>query len=163
MSVRRFVRMIVSTVFVVLAACVMPLPVRDRDAEVVIVKSLRAIQGQRRVLVDGKLQPFYDAPLIYKSARRWYFRNGTNLNDDVFIKSGLERLPDEYIEGVPDDWFRRGNVLVEVTDRDPTARSPEPGLRFNYYHGSMAAQGYRVRIYRCLLGTFAWYTLEWAS
>jgi hypothetical protein len=163
MYVKQFVRVIVSRVFLVMVACLMPLPIRDRDAEKIIVKSLRAIQAQSRVLVDGKLQPFYDAHLISRSARKWYYRNETRLSDDVFLTLGLERLPDEYIDDVPDEWFRRGNVLVVVTDRDPTGRSTQPGLRFNCYHGAMGAQGYRVHIYRCLLGRFAWYTLEWGS
>jgi hypothetical protein len=160
---RRRVWQILAVATVVLFALLMPLPVRDIDKDAVIADSFRNLRDQNRVLLDWKYQQFYDAVHISKSVRTWHYSNDTPLQNSTFEALGLQRLPEEYREHIPGDWYTKGNVLVEATYRDTWGRSKQPQLRFNYYHGSLGAQGYRVHIYRCLLGRFVRYTLEWVS
>lgn len=159
---RRALQIAVATP-IVSFALLMPLPVRDIDKEAVITDSIRSLRDQNRVLVDWKYQPFYDAGLISRSVRTWYYSNDTALQNSTFEALGLQQLPEEYRERIPGDWYANGNVLVEATYRESWDRSKQPLLQFNYYHGSMGAQGYRVHIYRCLLGRFVRYTLQWVS
>ena len=78
-------------------------------------------------------------------------------------------------------WYASGNVLLEITDErvgGKSAGSPawqghsgfvfldddlQRGLRFYVHHGTTGGQGYLVHIHRCLLGTFARYSIEWVS
>jgi hypothetical protein len=163
MSTKRRLRVFIAVGIAALVVLFIPLPVRDTDKEAVIARSIQSLRNQDRVILDRKFRPFYDAALIGRTARKWHYVNDTQLSDIIFTDLGLEQLPDQYRDHVPGDWYESGNVLVETTYRDSWGRSKKPHLRFNYYHGSLGAQGYRLHIYRCLLGTFVSYTLEWVS
>jgi len=140
-----------------------PLPVRENDKERVIARSARRLLAQRPVLLDWKYIPFYDAALIAKREPQWHLFNDTDLDLDVLEDSVFRRMSRQEFEDMNVfDWYDR-NALIEVTTRDSWDENGPPFLQFNVYHGSLGAQGYRVGIYRCILGVFARYHCEWVS
>lgn len=141
-------------IIVVLGILLGPLPVREVDREAVIADATLALRNQRRVLLDWKYIPFYDSNHIAARQRTWYYWNETPLSSANLDELGLLPLPEAIKAKVPGGWYEK-NLLIEVTS--------DPDLRFNVYHGWMGAQGYRVRVYRCLLGSFAYFTCEWVS
>ena len=60
-------------------------------------------------------------------------------------------------------FYDQGKALVEATTWDRFNDVDTGSLHFNYYYGSLGAQGYRMSLYRNLLGTFGFFTKEWAS
>jgi hypothetical protein len=150
---------------VLLAALILvfPLPVRDTDRERVIARSAQRLLSQRRVLLDWKYIPFYDAALIAKRKPHWHFFNDTELDLDVVENSAFRPMCRQEFEDMNVfDWYDR-NALIAVTTRDSMDKDGPPFLRFNVYHGPLGAQGYRVRVHRCILGLFARYHCEWVS
>ena len=165
MPSKRKRRFIVAAVLVILSLLFVPLPVRDIDRENVIADAALALRDQRRLLLDWQYIPFYDSGLITKTNRTWYYTNETPLSSANLERLGLLPLPEALRAKVPGNWYEKGNLLIAVTCEEKSAsnRLGEPHLRLNVYHGSLGAQGYRVHVYRCLLGSFAYYTCEWVS
>ncbi len=62
-----------------------------------------------------------------------------------------------------DGWYREHRLIVITNEDTWESDGIEPALRINYFYGSLAAQAYRLRIYRCMLGTFVFYDHEWSS
>jgi len=147
---------------IVLGCLLAPLPVRDLDRENVIADAVMSLRHQRRVLLDGQYVPFDDSALLADRSA-WYYRNETSLDSAKLEALGLHPLPEAVSNRIPGSWYEAGNVLVEVTYQSPDEPPDAPQLRFNCCHGLLGAQGYKVRIYRCLLGAFAYYALEWVS
>jgi hypothetical protein len=144
-------------------ALLFPLPVRQSDEERIVVFSAQRLRSQDRVLVDWQFIPFYDAELIAGRSRQWNYLNDTELECSALEQMGFNPiLRSEFKNLNLSNWYGR-NVLVEITTRNLSDEAGSPRLRFNVYHGIMGAQGYRVRIYRCLLGLFARYECEWVS
>ncbi|MAG93269.1 MAG: hypothetical protein CMJ48_05915 [Planctomycetaceae bacterium] len=158
-------RWTIRTLVAVLATVVLlfPLPVRDRDRERAITRSAQALLTQRRVMLDGKYIPFHDVSLIAKRKPQWHFLNDTDLDLDSLEDSAFRPMSRSEIENVNVfDWYER-NAWIEITTRDSMEDGGPPFLRFNVYHGALGAQGYRVRIHRCILGLFTHYHCEWVS
>ena len=139
-----------------------PLPLRQSDLEFAIQASVHSLQNETSVFLDWKRQPFYDANLISNSSRKWHFRNNTAILVNATDFS-MSPFPKQQHDNLGSDWFDH-NILVEISMAPVGNATQDDGvLRFNVYHGWLAAQGYRVRIHRCLIGRFCWYNIEWVS
>ena len=143
---------------------VFPLPVRDADREYVIQRDALRLRRVQPVLLDWRWQPFYDAQLIADGNPRWHLHSRLNIDLDSLEQAGFTRMDTGEFENLPwERWYEEGNVLVDITDRSTSHRTSTPGLRLCVHHGTMGGQGYTVHIYRCLLGRFVRYAIEWVS
>lgn len=157
-------RIVAGAAFVILAVLLCPLPAHDIHKGKVIANAIRAFQEQERVLLDWQYIPFYDSGLIGAEKRTWHCDNRTAIPTNDLEILGVRPCPEELLgKRMPFGWFSKGNVLIEITYKDVSELTDEPHLRLNCYHGPLGGQGYRVRIYRCLLGVFAYFTCEWVS
>lgn len=142
----------------------LPLPVRDIDREQVIARSAQRLRNQDRILLDWWYQPFIDAQFIADKERRWHYINETDLDCHLLDEMGFEQLTYTDLDSRNmRQWFDEGNVYVTVTTQDLWNHPSVPGLRFNVQFHLLGGQGYRLQIYRCLLGTFTRYRYEWSS
>ncbi len=159
---RRCLRIAMAFVAVT-AILVFPLPVRDIDRAAVLIRDAQRFQHAEPVLLGWSYRAFYDADLIAEGSPEWHLFSDLSFDLSPLESAGFIRSTEDELRRISGPgWYAEGNVLLELTDHtpdDPTAR----GLRLNVYHGSLAAQGYRVFVYRCLLGTIARYSIEWVS
>jgi hypothetical protein len=156
-------RLIAAVVAVAVIGLFLPLPVREADRERVVRNAVVSLLEDRRVFLDWKYIPLYDSGFINKAKCTLFYRNDTSLSSGIFDELGIQALPEDYRNRLPPGWLDQGNVLIEITFKDVTPKAGRPHLRFNCYHGSLAAQGYKVRVYRCLLGAFGLFSCEWVS
>lgn len=139
-----------------------PLPVRQSDLELAVQTCVTSLQNTSPVFLDWKRQPFYDAEHLSGAGRRWHFLNDTMLSVDP-IDFSMSPFSERQHKNMAANWYEQ-NVLVEISMAPIDRQNQEDNvLRFNVYHGPLAAQGYRVNILRCLIGRFFWYNLEWVS
>lgn len=159
---------VAATVLVVLLliACILlfPLPVRDVDREFVIQRDAIRLRSVQPVMLDWWWRPFYDAKLIADRSPTWHLHSELGLDFSKLGTLGFSFMNKSEVQNLPwGQWYEDGNVLIEITNQSSWHKKPQPGLRMNVHHGTMGAQGYRVYIYRCLLGRFAQYSIEWVS
>jgi hypothetical protein len=141
-----------------------PLPVRNIDREQVVARSAQRLRDQDRIWLDWSYRPFIDAQLIADSKPQWHYINETDLNCHLLDEMGFERLTDTQLDSRDwRKWFDEGNVYVVITTEDLWHHPSIPGLRFHVQFHILGGQGYRLQIYRCLLGTFTRYRYEWSS
>jgi hypothetical protein len=159
-------RHVVITALIVAAVLFVPLPVRDADKAYVVTRDVLRLRDVKPVFLDWRYQPFYDSALIARSNPTWHLQDDLDLDLGGLEAAGFRPANGQRLDSLySEKWFMAGNVGVEITDTGSSGlnRSASRGLRLHVYHGWLGAQGYRVRIYRCLLGTFAWYSMEWVS
>jgi hypothetical protein len=143
---------------------VFPLPVHDADRSYVIQRDALRLRSVQPVLLDWYWQPFYDAQLIANGNPRWHLHSRLNFDLHALEQAGFIRMDAEEFENLPwGRWYEEGNVLVDITDQSSWHKNTTPGLRLHVHHGTMGGQRYTVHIYRCLLGRFARYAIEWVS
>jgi hypothetical protein len=145
-----------------------PLPIRKIDKSRAVRKAVVALMEEKPVWLRGawgawnerrwRRMPFLDSSCMRGKAL--FFQNRTALDDGVFLDLGLQPNPGGQ---TPPVFYLSGNALIEVTTWDHFSGVPSDALHFNYYYGSMGAQGYRMSLYRNLLGVFPFFTKEWAS
>ena len=163
---RSFAR-IAGGVVVLLGVLLFPLPVRDTDLAEIVVRDANRLRDVQPVFLDWMRRPFYDAALIARETPKWHLHSDLSLDLIELERSGFQPMTQAEIDELSlagwYDWYANGNVLLEITDRSFVDGHTERGLRFHVCHGIMGAQGYVVHVYRCLLGTYAWYSTEWES
>ncbi len=148
----------------VLCVLLFPLPVRDADRAYVVQRDAMRLRDVEPVFVDWWWRPFYDARLIAQRNPKWHLYSDLNLDFRLLEDSGFSRMETRCLEHLSwAEWYEKGNVLLEITDKSGWDDTAERGLRFHVHHGWLGGQGYIVHIYRCLLGRFARYTIEWVS
>lgn len=160
----RRARDVLGLVLLVVCILIFPLPVRDFDRAYVIQRDALRLRFVQPVLLDWRWQPFYDSQLIANGNPSWHFHSPLNLDFGSLENSDFVRMNTKEFENLPwGRWYEDGNVLVEITDTSSWDEKAAHGLRLHVHHGTMGGQGYTVRIYRCLLGRFARYAIEWVS
>lgn len=151
---------LIPIVVVIFLLALAPLPVRHKDRENVVEYSIKALLSGRRVVVLNRgYIPLYDSDW-YNEYKKLYYENDIDVDTAIYERLGLKACAPEDAK-VGFDF--RGKAFIQFTGQDVTDGTGSPGLHFNYYHGSLAAQGYRVIIYRNVLGRFIFYIHEWVS
>ncbi len=141
-----------------------PLPVRDLDRAYVIQRDAVRLRDVEPVFVDWWWRPFYDSELIANGNPKWHLHSELNIDLRSLEESGFSRMNKMKLENLAwGEWYENGNVLLEIADQSSWDEKSERGLRLHVYHGTMGGQGYTVHIYRCLIGRFARYSIEWES
>ena len=159
-------RVLIPTVILAaVALSLVPLPVRDVDKDTAVRKTLSASLSGRPVFVDWKYVPFYHFDDgVDPAGLTLYFRNVTNISEEVFTDLGLKPLPkglDPYAGMAslpPEERFFWENALVLVTYGDSSWDDEKPNsLCFWLQYGELAGQCYRLTIVRTFWGVFVFY------
>jgi len=149
-----------------------PLPITRATKELAAAKAIAALFNSSTVihvsqqeLPWGPIDPLPSAGYFgYDSI---YLCNEANLDlGDSIQRYKLKEFTDDDDEELLDDnsrWYSQ-NRLVCITNKDPLPEDDgdEPALRLSCFFGSLAGNGFRLRIYRCILGTFVFYDYEFS-
>ncbi len=144
--------------FCLLALLLVPLPAKitpqdEADAAAYAVDSL--LSG-RRVWTGRGLEPLYDAAFVQKK-KRLYLENLAGIDESRLKAKGLLAISAErQLKIQPDDG-------VIGFSRETFKEEPAAHLQFYYSDGNTGAQGYEIRIYKCLLGRYFVFVHQWVS
>ena len=162
-----------ATVAASIAILSFPLPLRTSDKERIIADSALHLVNvepvHQRFPPEGEpngwqYMPFIESEGIKTHGLRWHLVNDTNLDCSLLQERGfLTMAGHEFRAATKDVSWYEANAALEITTHDPTGENAGGHLRFNYYYGWLGAQGFRVRAYRCLLGTWFYFEREWVS
>lgn len=155
---KRRLATIAVALFCLLVPLLVPLPLKitaqdEADAVGFAVDSLLA---ERRVWTERGLGVLYDAAFVKKKARL-YFENRAGLDDAIFTRRGLKPIPKD--GGVALDGGSPSISFAHETIKG----EPAAHLQFVYSFGSVGAQGYEIRVYKCLLGRYFVFVHQWVS
>ena len=151
------------------ALSLVPLPVRDVDKDTAVRKSIAALLSEERVFLDWKYIPFYDLHITDPAKLTLYFGNHAHIGERVFTDLGLKPLPEDldpfagWATLPPEEQFFAKNAVVEVTYWDYGEDERSDSLHFNFIHGTLGAQFYRLTIVRNFWGVFVFYKCVGAS
>lgn len=156
-------------ILLVITLCLLsliPLPVREKDKKEIAEQSVLALIDNDNVLIWKGMLPglrlFYDAERIDKQ-RTLLYNNSIGIDDGVFEKIGLKKYSsDEYKKHTLSEFYKK-NILIEFTYNNPVNQVADKDIHFNYYHGWMKYQGYKVKVYHNIWGYLVFYFFEWAS
>lgn len=165
---RKWVRKGAIALAAVVVILLCPLPVRDADVSRAVEDAVVALQTGRSVFLNcasGTWQdrlirrsPFSSGTLVQGKAL--YYFNDTAVDNAVFTRHGIQEASGAQS---PRFYIEPGRALIVVTTRDRSDDVSTGALHFCYYYGDLGARGYRVRVYRSLLGVVGVFTREWAA
>ncbi|MBE0538010.1 MAG: leucine-rich repeat domain-containing protein [Phycisphaerae bacterium] len=160
---KRYVPLVIMVFMLVLV----PQPVREKDIEKVLTHSVRSLVDDQRVIILSRdnlphYTPFYDSR-AFNHYKKLLYRNDTEVSEEAYAQLGLVN----YRQG-GDAAHLWGSLylrqaIIEFTYYDPVEDKSSNRLHFNYYHGNLGAQGYRVVVYRNVFAVIPIYVFEWVS
>lgn len=140
------------------AVLLVPLPftITDEDEARAVIHAWQTLVQNRRVLTDKGYTRLKERDFI-REWSRVYFQNETGLPDEVFLNLGLKPIAPGQTPNV-----NQGDVVVEFHRRDMMGE-PVANLQFSYVFGSLGAQCYELRIFKCLLMRHVLYVHKWMA
>jgi hypothetical protein len=133
-----------------------PLPIRDNDIDEVAARTVSSLLSGEPVLLDGGYARFHDLQHFDPSTVRLHYRNDAGIEGAVFDGFEIKPIGDDWWRVADEDWYRT-NAVVEFTYRDPSTQERTRRLHFNFYHGWLGAQMYRLIVVRNFWGVFIFY------
>lgn len=141
---------------VVLLLVPLPLSITPQDEADAAAYAVDSLLSGRRVWTRRGLEPLYDAAFIQKK-KRLYLENLAGIDDSGLKAKGLLAISG----GGP---FRiKPEDGVIGFSRETFKEEPAAHLQFYYSFGNVGAQGYEIRIYKCLLGRYFVFVHQWVS
>jgi hypothetical protein len=141
---------------VVLVFIPLPLSITAKDKNRAVSHALTTLLQNRRVLSDEGYAHLVDTEFV-KDKSRVYFQNELGIPDTVFLQHGLKPIPQDRKLNVGS-----GDVIVTFSNRDFRGQ-PSSNIQFLYKFGSLGAQGYEIKIHKCLLMRYFVYIHKWVS
>lgn len=134
----------------------LPLSITPQDEADAAVHAVEALQSGQRVWTGRGLMPLYDASFIQKK-KRLYLENLAGIDDSGLKAKGLLAISaDNPVKLEPDD----GVIgFSGMTYKEELAAH----LQFYYSFSNVGAQGYEIRVYKCLLGRYFVFVHQWVS
>lgn len=152
----RIRRSIIAVCLLVLVLVPLPLSVTTEDKERAVVHAIETLLEDRQVFTEDGYSQLNDTQFV-SDEDRLYFRNGLGIPDTVFLELGLMPVPRDRDLDVDS-----GDVIVGFSYNDIVGE-PSTHIQFYYFFGSLAAQGYEIRIRKGLLFRYFTYVHRWIS
>lgn len=157
MSKRKLaIAVVACLVAVVLLLVPLPLSITPQDEADAAAYAVDSLLSGRRVWTGRGLEPLYDAAFIQKK-KRLYLENLAGIDDSGLKAKGLLAISgDGSLRFMPEDG-------VIGFSRMTFKEQPAAHLQFYYGYGNVGAQGYEMRVYKCLLGRYFVFVHQWVS
>jgi|GEM_PF-3549576 len=169
-KVKRRIICFIAVVVFLLGVVFVPYPVsidaRDDDEAKrhAVDYALRALFHDSRVLTDRGYIQLYESDAVH-AGKTIYFGNELGISNEVFHKYGLKQLPED---ANPSKIIRSGDVIVwfsfeSSNSLDDTYGKELKDIDFSYVYGTMAAQGWRIEIYKGIFLRYYRFIHLWVS
>jgi hypothetical protein len=141
---------------VVLLLVPLPLSITPQDEADAAAFAVDSLLSGRRVWTGRGLEPLYDSAFIQKK-KRLYLENRAGIDDRGLKAKGLLAISgDGPIRIKPEEG-------VIGFSRETFKEEPAAHLQLYYGYGNVGAQGYEIRVYKCLLGRYFVFVPQWVS
>lgn len=134
----------------------LPLTITAQDEAEAAAFAVNSLKSGQRVWTGRGLEPLYDSAFLQKK-KRLFLENRAGIDDRGLKAKGLLALSaDDPVKLELDDG-------VIGFSRETFKEEPAAHLQFYYSFGNVGAQGYEIRIYKCLLGRYIVFVHQWVS
>jgi hypothetical protein len=134
----------------------LPLSITPQDEVDAAAFAVDSLLSGRRIWTGRGLERLHDAAFIQKK-KRLYLENLAGIDD-----SGLKAMGLLAISGDRPFKFKPEDGVIGFS-RETFKDEPAAHLQFYYSYGNVGAQGYEIRVYKCLLGRYFVFVHQWVS